>query len=104
MAITKKDVERLKETFVTKEDLKRELGNTTERLKQELKQELTDVIQNEVRAGVSELRILIEDTNHKIELLSEGNQSKEEKLTHHSEKIENHEGRITRLEDWSKHA
>ena len=61
--------------------------------------ELSKEIDGKVDQGVGVLKVLIEDVRGDIKLLAEGREFHVEKLDTHGRKLENHEGRITTLED-----
>jgi len=121
MSITKKDLHDLESRLVDKlgsmlqteiKNTKTELGQEMQGMKtglqkemqgmkmelrqemQNMKTELRTEIKEEVKQGIDILRVLIEDNGRRIELLSEAQGPKVEKL-------EKHEKRLTTLEDYT---
>lgn len=58
-------------------------------------------LETKIRDGIDILRVLIEDLSHKQDILIEGHGMIAKKLEGHDTQINNHEKRITTLEDFS---
>jgi len=66
-----------------------------------LRKEIDQKIDQKVDQGVNVLKVLIEDVRSDIQLLAEGREIHVDKLDKHEHKLENHEGRIITLEDYT---
>lgn len=96
MALTKKDLLAIRNDL---NQLRQDIHGDMLELESRIDKKIDQKIDQKVDQGVAILKVLIEDVRSDIKLLAEGREFPVEKLGMHEKKIDNHEGRITTLED-----